>query len=110
MMPLAFIEDFRDVVVIVLCVVALIALTVFIIFTALIGMAGLSLLKTTKSTLRDGVGPLMSDAQETARGVKGTTEFLADSIVNPIIRIYGLYAGIRRGLGFLGRMRGSGKS
>ena len=103
--PLTFIEDFRDIIIIVFGITALVALTVLLIFTVLIGFAVLGLIKATRSTLRDGVGPLMNDAQETARGVKGTTEFVSDSMVRPIIRVYGVYAGLRRGLGVLGRAR-----
>ena len=106
--PLTFIEDFRDIIIIVFGITALVALTVFVIFTALIGIAVLGLIKSTKATLRDGVGPLMTDAQETARGVKGTTAFVSDSMVRPIIRVYGIYAGLRRGLGVVGRVRSKG--
>ena len=106
--PLTFIEDFRDITIIVFGITALVALTVLLIFTVLIGFAVLGLIKATRSTLRDGIGPLMNDAQETARGVKGTTEFVSDSMVRPIIRVYGVYAGLRRGLGVLGRARPKG--
>jgi len=106
--PLTFIEDFRDIIIIVFGITTLVALAVFIVFTVLIGFAVLGLIKATRATLRDGVGPLMTDAQETARGVKGTTEFVSDSMVRPIIRIYGIYAGLRRGLGVVGRARSRG--
>ena len=105
MVPLAFIQDFRDIVVIVFGITGLVALTVVMIVTVFIGFATLGLIRAARATLRDGVGPLMSDAQETARGVKGTTEFVTDSMVRPIIRLYGVYAGVRRGLGVLGRAR-----
>jgi hypothetical protein len=44
--------------------------------------------------------------------VRGTVTFISDTTVSPIIRVYGLFSGIKRGLGALaglGQRGGGGK-
>ncbi len=95
--------DIRDLVIIVFGIVGLLALLVSLVFTIVIGLAVWGLVKAARGTIEGGIGPLLSDARETARNVRGTTTFVTDSMVAPIIRVYGVYAGVRRGLGVLGR-------
>ena len=100
---LGFIQDFRDIIIIVFGITALVALLIGIIFTVLIGFTVWRLLAAVRGTMRDGVSPLLQSAQETARGVQGTTLFVSDTLVAPLIKVYGIYAGLRRGASVLGR-------
>lgn len=100
-MPLSTLSDIRDIVIIVFGVVAVLTLLVTILFTVVVGIAAFALLRITRRTMQDGVGPLLENAQATARNVRGTTEFVSDAVVSPIIGVYGFVAGVRRGLGVL---------
>ncbi|HJN91918.1 MAG TPA: hypothetical protein QGF05_04220 [Dehalococcoidia bacterium] len=105
MPELSTLTDIRDVVIIVFGILGLVALALTILFTVLIGWGVLKLIRVSRSTMRDGVGPALENAQETVKGVRGTAEFVEDSIVSPIIRVYGLASGVRRGFGILSRTK-----
>ena len=106
MLGLSFLHDFRDIVVIVFGITGLVALLIFIIFTVLIGFTAWRLLASVRGSLRDGLGPVLDSAQETARGVQGTTEFFGDRLVAPVIQVYGVFAAVRTGVGVLARALG----
>ena len=103
---LSTLTDIRDIVVIVAGIIGIVALTLCIVFTVLIGWGLLKLIKTTRGTVRDGLGPILEDARETTAGVKGSTDFLAETVVRPLIKAYGLVAGLRKALAVLGKARG----
>ena len=46
--------------------------------------------------LRDEIQPLLRSVNETASTVRGTTEFVSQNVVSPVIKVAGLTAGIRR--------------
>jgi hypothetical protein len=46
--------------------------------------------------LQTEVLPVLRDAQDTVTTVKGTTTFMTDNLVNPVLRANGRAAGIRR--------------
>ena len=105
---LSTLTNIRDIVVIVAGITGIVALTLCIIFTVLIGWAALKLIKTTRGTVRDGLGPILDNARDTTAGVKGSTDFVAETVVRPLIKAYGVVAGVRKGLSVLGKAR-SGK-
>ena len=101
--------DIRDVVVIVAGIVGIVALTLTVIFTILIGLAVLRLIKAARGTIQEGLGPILENARDTTTEVKGSTDFVVNTIVRPLIKVYGIFAGIRKALGVLGKAR-PGKS
>src|SRR5258708_1731133 len=64
-----------------------------------------------RDLLQETVKPTLDSVRETAKSVRGTTDFVGQTAVRPIIRTYGLLAGVRRGAsvlaGLTGRKRGS---
>lgn len=108
METLSFVTDFRDIVVIVFGIAGLIALFLISLFTVLIGFALLRLIRSARGTVQDGVKPILEEAQTIVRETRGTGSFVSDAMVRPIIRFYGIYAGVRRALGVF--TRGSGGS
>ena len=106
MLDLSTLTDIRDFVIIVFGITALVALALFIVFTLLIGFVTWRLLRVGRRTLQDGFAPMLENAGETARGVRGTAAFVSESLVSPIISVYGLFAGVRRGVGVVTRRRG----
>ena len=106
MSELRTITDIRDIVVIVFAISAVVTFFVVTVFTVLIGLQLVRLLRYTNGTVRDGVGPILENAQEAARSVQGTTNFISESLVSPIIRVYSVFSGVRRGFGVLTRAGG----
>ena len=102
---LSTLTDIRDTVVIVFGIVGIVALTLVILFTVLIGLAALRLIKAAKGTVTDGLAPILENARETTTEVRGSTEFVAETLVRPLIRVYGIFAGIKKGLSVLGTTR-----
>ena len=97
----ADLSDIRDGIIIVFGVVAVLTLLVTILFTVAIGISAFVLLRVTRRTMQEGVSPLLENAQAAARNVRGTTEFVSDAVVSPLIGVYGFFAGVRHGLGTL---------
>jgi hypothetical protein len=42
----------------------------------------------------------------TADTVRGTTEFVSKTAIAPVVKAYGAFAGIKKGLGVLGKVKG----
>ena len=111
MAELSTISDIRDIVIIVVGILGVLALLVLTVFGVLIGLAVLGLIRAGRGTIRGGIAPILENARDTSREVRGSTGFVADSVVRPIIRVYGAVAGVRKALGVLGSARGGkGKS
>lgn len=53
--------------------------------------------------LRDEIKPILDSADETVRTVRGTTSFVSDTFVNPVIRVSGFASGILQALRILSR-------
>ena len=103
---LSTLTDIRDIVVIVVGIIGIVALVLSILFTVLIGFAVLKLIRAARGTVTDGIGPILENARETTTEVRGSTDFVAETVVRPLIKLYGIVAGIRKALGVLGRSRG----
>ena len=100
-MTLSTLTDIRDIVIIVTGLIGAIGLGAFLIFTVVLGILSIKLLRSARATVSEGVPPILENAQDAARSVKGTADFLGDSAAGPVIRAYGLVAGIQRGFNVL---------
>ncbi len=73
---------------------------VFVALTTLfIGLAMLVLiiqLAILVKVLRDEVTPLMQSLQETLATVRGTTAFVSESVVSPVVKVAGFAAAVKR--------------
>jgi hypothetical protein len=58
-------------------------------------------LESLIALLRDEIKPILSSANRTARTMRGTTEFLSDSVVKPVIAAKGYAAGAREAIRLL---------
>ncbi len=88
----------RDVAIIVLALESIIigVLLVFLIFQ----IQGLIRL------LREEMRPILDSVHETASTVRGTTAFVSDTVVSPVMRIAGLVSALRRIIDVLTRRKG----
>lgn len=92
-------DNVRDIVIIVAGSLAVLVLVAVLVFTVVLGLASRALLKTLRSVLKDDLGPLLDSAQQTVQTVRGTTTFIGEKAVSPVIRVYGIVAGARRAVG-----------
>jgi hypothetical protein len=80
------VETARDIAIIVLAVFNI----VWLLILCVIGFVVLRLVLQVKGKVPE----LMDTASSTARSVKGTTEFVGESVVTPVIRLTALVAGL----------------
>jgi hypothetical protein len=82
------VETARDIAIIVLAVINI----VWLLILCAIGFVVLRLFLQVKGKVPE----LMDTASETARSVKGTTEFVGETVVTPVIRIAALTAALTK--------------
>lgn len=66
-------------------------------------------LQSLMALLRDEIKPILDSANETASTVRGTTNFVSDAVVSPLINLVSLAAGIGQTLRTLARTGHKGK-
>jgi hypothetical protein len=97
----AFTASLRDVTIILLALsTSIIGLFLVVLIFQLQSLIGL---------LRNEIKPILDSANQTARTVRGTSAFLADSVVKPVITVAGYASGVREVIRLLtgGRKRSS---
>ena len=105
---LLFVATFRDWVIIVTGIMIGAFFFTLLLITIVLGMLTRSLLSKLSSMIDDGVKPLLGSAKETADHVKGTTQFVSNAAVTPIVRTAGVVAGVRRAAGVIAGLTGAG--
>ena len=103
-------QEVRDLVIIIAGAIAILVLFVGLILTVVIGVATRALIAAAQHLISQQVAPVVQSARETVETVKGTSSFITETLVSPIIRLYGLVMRVRRILavltGFVRRGRG----
>lgn len=99
-------EELRDVIIIAAGALTILVLLAIFVITIVVGLAARTLLRTVQTLLKGEVTPLLDSARQTLDNVRGTTAFIGQTAVSPIIRVYGLYAGAKRMVGVLGGLAG----
>ena len=87
-------QDVRDVTIIAFTIAGTILFLVAIVVTVVVGVAATTAFRTARRLIDEGIKPMVNN-------MRGTVTFISDTAVSPIIRAYGLFAGVRRGLGVL---------
>ncbi len=106
-LSLLFVATFRDWVIIFMGIAVAAFFFVALILTIVLGLLARSLLKKTSALLDDSVKPLLGTARQTADNVKGTTAYVSEAAVTPIIKAYGVVAGVRRAAGVIAGLTGA---
>jgi hypothetical protein len=104
---LLFVTTFRDWVIIVMGATVAACFLGGLILMVVLGLLARSLLKKTLNVVDDGVKPLLETAKETASNVKGTASYVSDAAVQPIVRTYGVVAGVRRAVAVIAGLTGA---
>ena len=107
-LALLFVSTFRDWVIIIMGVAVAAFFAVGLVVMLVLGLLTRTLLKKTSGLIDDGVKPLLASANETASSVKGTAAYVSDAAVQPIVRTYGVVAGVRRAVGVIAGLTGAG--
>ncbi len=94
-------EELRDLVIVVWGILGIVFLAVAIVLGIVVGLSARRLIVTVRSLLRDDVQPTLRSARQTVDSIRGTTSFVADTAVAPVIRVYGIFSGVRRFLSVL---------
>ena len=102
-----FVATFRDWVIIFMGIAVAAFFFVALIVTIVLGFLARVLMKKTIGVLDEGVKPLLSNANETVTHVKGTAAYVTQSAVTPIVRTYGVVAGVRRAASVLAGLTGA---
>ena len=81
-------------------------LLLLVLIVAVIGLwfAVRVLARALSEVLEDPVRPALEEMRATARNVRGTSEFVADAAVHPLIRVIAVGRGVRRGVGRVTRI------
>ena len=90
--------------------IAVIAIGVLVALVGVLACILLGVLIFTALAVRSAVNqklvPLLDSTRDLVDEVRGTAEFVGESAVTPIIRVYSVVSGLRKGLDALGRFRG----
>ncbi len=106
-LSLLFVSTFRDWVIIFMGIAVAAFFVVALVITIVIGLLLRVLLRKASALIDDSVKPLLGTAKQTADHVKGTTTFVSGAAVTPIIRTYGVVAGVRRAAGVIAGLTGA---
>ncbi len=89
----------RDIVIIIWGVVSILTLLVVLGISLFIGLSIKNLVSTINELVNTSVKPMIDTTQQSVVNVAGTTQFLGDTVVSPVIRVISIAAGVRRGVG-----------
>jgi hypothetical protein len=102
-----FVATFRDWVVIFMGIAVAAFFVVALVVTIVLGLLARIVLSKTSTLLDESVKPLLGSAKQSADNIKGTTAYVSNAAVTPIIRTYGVVAGVRRAAGVIAGLTGA---
>jgi hypothetical protein len=105
MPPLLSLADIRDIFIIIYGTLGIIFFVVGIVVAVIVGMTVKSLLNTLKEMLDSDIKPAVASVREAAETVRGTTDFVGRTAVQPIAKVYGTVSGVKRGMSVLANLK-----
>jgi len=100
----------RDIVIIVWGVLSILTLLVVLLIALFIGLSIKRLVDDVNTLVNGSIKPVIDTTQQSVQNIAGTTQFVGDTVVTPVIRVIGFVAGVRRGaavfFGLTRRVRG----
>jgi hypothetical protein len=106
---LVSLAETRDAFIIIYGILGIIFFFIASIMAIVIGLSVRALIHSVMELLNDTVKPTVNSVKDAAETVRGTTEFVGRTTVSPVIRAYGMFAGVKKGLGVLAGMQGKKK-
>ncbi len=104
-----WVECLRDWVLIIWGLLSIIMVVMIILFVFAMWRGIKGLIGNIQVVVKDDVRPMIAISRESVNSVAGTTRFMSDTVVNPVIRAYGVLSGVRRGFGVFTGLTGRGK-
>jgi len=98
-------EELRDLIIVVWGILGIVVLAVALVLAVVLGVTARGLMATVQTLLRDDVQPTLRSARQTIESIRGTTSFVSETAVAPVIRVYGIVSGVRRFTSVLGGFR-----
>jgi hypothetical protein len=105
---LLFVSTLRDWVIIVTGIMIAAFFFAALVITVVLGLVMRALLRKVGALMDESVRPLLGSAKQTTDQVKGTASFLSSAAVTPVVRTYGVVAGVRRAVGMIAGLTGAG--
>lgn len=106
---LVSLADIRDVFIIIYGTLGIIFFLVATAAAVIVGMTVKSLLNAVKEMMDENIKPAVASVKEAADTVKGTTDFVSRTTVQPIAKVYGTVSGVKRGITVLANLKRGGK-
>jgi hypothetical protein len=101
-------EELRDIVIVVYGVLGILLLLVLIVVAIGLFVIVRRLSRSVQELIADPLRPTLYEFQQTAQNVRGTSEFVADRTVHPLIRTIAVVRGVKRGLSSVSGLRKRG--
>ena len=98
-------ENLRDIVVIVYGVMGIVLMIAVCIAAFGLWFAVRALSSAVQDLIKDPIRPTLQEVQKTAQNIRGTSEFMADTAVHPLIRLVSMGRGLRRGVASVAGLR-----
>ncbi|MDA0351676.1 MAG: hypothetical protein O3A10_05645 [Chloroflexi bacterium] len=98
-------ETFRDWVIVVYGLMGIIAFFLVIVILLLMIWMLRGVRGSVRSLIEDPIRPTLDEVRKTAQNIRGTSEFVADSAIHPVIRTVSAVRGIRRGIASIAGIR-----
>ena len=98
-------ENLRDIVVIVYGVMGIVLMIALCIAAFGLWFAVRALSSAVQDLIKDPIRPTLQEVQKTAQNIRGTSEFMADTAVHPLIRLVSMGRGLRRGVASVAGLR-----
>jgi hypothetical protein len=94
-------QELRDLIIVIFGIMGIFVLLVTLIVVLVVGLAARGLIGVVRGVVSTQLSPALDSARQTADDIRGTTAFITDTAVSPIIRVYALVSGVRRGIASL---------
>jgi hypothetical protein len=102
-----FVATFRDWVIIFMGIAVAAFFAVALIATIVLALLARALMKKSISVLDENVKPLLGNANDTVTRTKGSVTYVTSAAVTPIIRTFGVIAGVRRAASVIAGLTGA---
>jgi hypothetical protein len=97
----------RDWIIIFMGLAVALFFAVALIFTVILGLLTRALLKKSLNVIDENVKPTLTSVKGSVDNVKGTTAYVSQAAVTPIVKTYGVVAGVRRAASVLAGLTGA---
>ncbi|MGE3855735.1 MAG: hypothetical protein AB7G21_02120 [Dehalococcoidia bacterium] len=98
-------DTLRDIVIIAYGIMGILLMLAMCVAAFGVWFAVRALQASLQELINDPIRPTLVEVQKTAQNVRGSTEFVADTAVHPLIRVVSIGRGVRRGVATVAGLR-----